>query len=99
MRTRYSLLSKDATRRFANYVRLQTQERDFCLSVNNPMNTRDMHRNAEHCLNRASETSDTTQRIRFIRAAKAWRSLAAAKSQLDAALFMDEDQYQMSKAA
>jgi hypothetical protein len=32
-------------------------------------------------------------------AAKAWRSLAAAKSQLDAALFMDEDQYQVSKAA
>ena len=60
------------------------------------MNTRDMHRNAEDCLNRASETSDTTQRIRFIRAAKAWRSLAAAKNQLDAALFMDEDQ---SKAA
>ena len=63
------------------------------------MNTRDMHRNAEDCLNRASETSDTTQRIRFIRAAKAWRSLAAAKNQLDAALFMDEDQYQESKAA
>jgi hypothetical protein len=58
-----------------------------------------MHRNADHCLNRASETSDTTQRIRFVRAAKAWRSLAAAKSQLDAALFMDEDQYQLSKAA
>ena len=99
MRTRYSLLSKDATRRFANYVRLQTPERDFCLSVNNPMNTRDMHRNAEHCLNRASETSDTTQRIRFIRAAKAWRSLAAVKNQLDGALFMDEYQSQGSKAA
>ena len=60
------------------------------------MNTRDMHRNAEHCLNRASETPDTMQRIR---AAKAWRSLAAAKSQLDAALFTDEDQNQVSKAA
>ena len=63
------------------------------------MNARDLHKNAEHCLNRASETSDTTQRIRFIRAAKAWRSLAAAKSQLDAALVTDEDQYQVSKAA
>lgn len=63
------------------------------------MNTRDMHRNAEHCLSRASETPDPTQRMGFIRAAKAWRSLAAAKSQLDAALLVDEDQYQISKAA
>ena len=63
------------------------------------MNTRDMHRNAEHCLNRASETPETTQRMRFIRAAKAWRSLAAAKSHVDAALFTDNDQNQVSKAA
>ena len=63
------------------------------------MNTRDLHRNAEHCLNRASETPEARQRMRLIRAAKAWRSLAAAKSQLDAALFMDEDQSQLSKAA
>jgi len=63
------------------------------------MNTRDMYKNADHCLNRASETPETMQRIHFIRAAKAWRSLAAAKSQLDAALFMDEDQSQLSKAA
>ena len=80
-------------------MRLPAQERDFCIGVNKSMNTRDMHRNAEHCLNRASETPDTMQRIRFIRAAKAWRSLAAAKSQLDATLFTDEDQYQVSKAA
>src|SRR6476646_3082803 len=73
-----------------NCVRLQTQERDFCIGVNKSMNTRELQRNAEHCLNRASETPDTMQRIRFIRAAKAWRSLAAAKSQLDATLFMDE---------
>jgi hypothetical protein len=65
----------------------------------NPMNTRDMHRNAEYCLNRASETPDSTQRRGFIRAAKAWRSLAAAKSELDAALFVDEGQDQVSKAA
>ncbi len=54
------------------------------------MNTHTLRRNAEHCLAMASQTHDETERARFLRAAKAWRSLAEAKEEADTALLPDE---------
>jgi hypothetical protein len=54
------------------------------------MNVQDMRRHAEHCLDEASEVTDELQRARFVRAAKAWRSLAHSKLQADAALMSND---------
>jgi hypothetical protein len=54
------------------------------------MNAQQMRRNAEHCLDAANGSADEVQRLRFIRAAKAWRSLAHSKHQADIALVSEE---------
>jgi hypothetical protein len=62
------------------------------------MNTETLRRNAEHCLDQASKAADEMQRQRFVRAAKAWRSLAYAKGQVDAALVDEEPELLVSVA-
>jgi hypothetical protein len=53
------------------------------------MNSERMRRNAEHCLGLAAKTTDETARIRFLRAANAWKTMARSKERLDAALMAD----------
>jgi hypothetical protein len=72
-----------------------TQERKFRLSViflrrGMHMNAEKMRRNAEHCLELASQTSDETLRMRYLRAANAWKTVAQNKERLDGALMADE---------
>ena len=50
-----------------------------------------MLRHAEHCLDAASHCVDEMQRVRFIRAAKAWRSLSRAKRLTEDALLPNDD--------
>ena len=50
-----------------------------------------MRRNAEHCMRMADETTDDTQRMRYLRAARAWSCVAQNKERLDAAM-MPENQ-------
>jgi hypothetical protein len=54
------------------------------------MNAELMRKHAQHCMTSASTTSDDTLKARLMLAAKAWRSLADAKDQLDLALIVDE---------
>ena len=54
------------------------------------MNAEQMKRNAEHCLDLASKTPDDTQRMRYLRAANAWKTVAKNKERLDGALMPDE---------
>jgi hypothetical protein len=54
------------------------------------MNAELMRKHAEHCTASASKISDDTLKARLMLAAKAWRSLADAKDQLDLALMGDE---------
>jgi len=54
------------------------------------MNAEKMRRNAEHCLELAGKTSDETLRMRYLRAANAWKTVAKNKERLDAALMADE---------
>jgi hypothetical protein len=54
------------------------------------MNAEQMRRNAEHCLDVANQTQDETQRMRYLRAAKAWKTVAQNKERLDGALVPDE---------
>jgi hypothetical protein len=54
------------------------------------MNAEKMRRNAEHCLDLASKTSDETLRMRYLRAANAWKTVAQNKERLDVALMADE---------
>jgi hypothetical protein len=55
------------------------------------MNAQTMMKHADHCLDQASECLDDVQRAKFIRAAKAWRSLAHAKRMADTALLFSTD--------
>jgi hypothetical protein len=48
--------------------------------------TEQLRRNADHCLKQAYATSDELQRIRWIRAAKTWQSLADTKHQASSPL-------------
>jgi hypothetical protein len=54
------------------------------------MNAEKMRRNAEHCLDTASKTSDETLRMRYLRAANARKKVAKNKERLDEALMADE---------
>jgi hypothetical protein len=54
------------------------------------MNAEQMRRNAEHCLKLAENTTDETQRTRYLRAANAWKTAAKNKQRLDWALIADE---------
>jgi hypothetical protein len=54
------------------------------------MNAEKMRRNAAHCLDLASRTADETLRMRFLRAANAWKTVAKNKERLDAALTANE---------
>jgi hypothetical protein len=60
------------------------------------MNAEQMRRNAEHCLDLADRTADETQRMRYLRAANAWRTVAKNKDRLDGALMADEPAVQYS---
>ena len=53
------------------------------------MNVEQLRINAEHCLKRAAGTAEELQRMRYLRAARAWQCLADRKRQLDTALFED----------
>jgi hypothetical protein len=53
------------------------------------MNVEQLRRNFEHCLARASSESDELQRMRYLRAAKSWKSLAEHKLRLDDDLVTD----------
>jgi hypothetical protein len=53
------------------------------------MNTETMRKHAEHCFEQASRSSGL-QQVRFIRAAKAWESLARSKDEADFSLLSDE---------
>jgi hypothetical protein len=55
------------------------------------MTPEQMRRNAEHCLDAASVSADEMQRERFLRAAKAWRSLADCKDQANSALLPEQE--------
>jgi hypothetical protein len=54
------------------------------------MNVEQLRSHAEHCLERATSELDELQRMRYLRAAKAWQSLAHRKLALDAGLMVDE---------
>jgi hypothetical protein len=54
------------------------------------MNAEKMKRNAAHCLELASRTGDETLRVRLLRAANAWKTVAKNKERLDTALMADE---------
>ena len=54
------------------------------------MNVEQLRNNAEHCLERATSELDELQRMRYLRASKAWQSLAHRKLALDAGLMADE---------
>jgi hypothetical protein len=63
------------------------------------MTAHSLARNAEHCLDAASKCTDEVQRMRFVRAAKAWRSLARSKRMVDNALFDEEQVSEAWRAA
>jgi hypothetical protein len=63
------------------------------------MNIQTLQRHAEHCLEQAHKATDETQRMRFLRAANAWRSLSRLKSELDAVFFEPDEKPSQSKAA
>jgi hypothetical protein len=65
------------------------------------MSVEQLRIHAEHCLKRAADTADELQRLRYLRAAKAWQGLADRKRQLDAALIGDaaEGQHHTLSAA
>jgi len=54
------------------------------------MNAEKMRRNAKHCLDLANTTLDETLRMRYLRAANAWKTVAENKERLDGALMADE---------
>jgi hypothetical protein len=60
------------------------------------MNSERLRRNAEHCLGLAAKTTDETARMRFLRAANAWKEMARSKDRLDAALMSDKLVYEGS---
>src|SRR5439155_17362935 len=76
-------------------VRYRTQELKFRVLViwlrwGLPLNAEKMRRNAEHCLDLASKTADETLRMRYLRAANTWKTVATNKERPDAALMVDE---------
>jgi hypothetical protein len=54
--------------------------------ISSRMNAETLFKNAKHCLRQAALTTDDMQRMRYLRAAKAWRALAEAKLDADEAL-------------
>jgi hypothetical protein len=54
------------------------------------MNAYSLTKNAEHCLKEASKATGL-DRMRFIRAAEAWRSLARSKLAAERALLPDDE--------
>ena len=54
------------------------------------MNSQTMRKHAEHCFKLANETADETQRMRYLRAARTWLSVAENKERLDEAMVPQE---------
>jgi hypothetical protein len=48
-----------------------------------------LERHAEHCLQQAAQANDPFTKSRFLKAARAWQSLAKSKREVDGAFISD----------